>query len=246
MDVHLWYPADLWDYFHAPPTRDTPPRSTGSRLIPGRSWDPLSWSVASSSAREGPAIFRLAPKYPVIVFSHGNTNVPIDYAFTLEDLASAGFVVAAPNHVNNSQDDVRMDFANTPGRDGWLGRRFDSRCLRWSPLALLSCPGASRHGRPGAGHHRHASMPLPAELENRVDLDAGGSVRALTRDRHRAHGRGRSRGTCGNITPSRASRRSWGWRLRAPQSHSKPISAKITQRRCCPSPLGPRVREHQR
>lgn len=49
----------------------------------------------------------------MIVFSHGAVNDPIDYAFTLELIAGAGFVVAAPYHVNNTQDDVRIDFANS-------------------------------------------------------------------------------------------------------------------------------------
>ena len=37
-------------------------------------------------------------------------NDPIDYAYTLELIASEGFVVAAPYHVNNTQDDVRIDY----------------------------------------------------------------------------------------------------------------------------------------
>ncbi len=48
----------------------------------------------------------------MIVFSHGSTNDPIDYAHTLELIAGAGFVVAAPYHVNNTQDDVRIDYIN--------------------------------------------------------------------------------------------------------------------------------------
>ena len=52
----------------------------------------------------------------MIVFSHGSVNDPIDYAHTLELIAAAGFVVAAPYHVNNTQDDVRIDFINTQGR----------------------------------------------------------------------------------------------------------------------------------
>ena len=49
----------------------------------------------------------------MIVFSHGSVNDPIDYAHTLERIADAGFVVAAPYHTNNTQDDVRIDFINT-------------------------------------------------------------------------------------------------------------------------------------
>jgi hypothetical protein len=48
----------------------------------------------------------------VIVFSHGSANDPIDNAHTLEDIAARGFVVAAPYHVNNTQDDVRIDHLN--------------------------------------------------------------------------------------------------------------------------------------
>src|SRR2546428_12608109 len=100
-----------------PPRRSTPPRSTGrlwtpKRLVGRLSGTPCRGAWWSLSAREGPSIFRWASKFPVIVFSHGNLNVPIDYSFTMEDLASAGFVVAAPNHVNNTQDDLRMDYAN--------------------------------------------------------------------------------------------------------------------------------------
>ncbi len=48
----------------------------------------------------------------MIVFSSGNQNDPIDYGHTLELIAAAGFVVAAPYHANNSADDVRIDFIN--------------------------------------------------------------------------------------------------------------------------------------
>ena len=48
----------------------------------------------------------------MIVFSHGAANDPIDYAHTLERIAVRGFIVAAPYHTNNTQDDVRRDFVN--------------------------------------------------------------------------------------------------------------------------------------
>jgi predicted dienelactone hydrolase len=51
--------------------------------------------------------------FPVIVFSHGHQNNAIDYVYTLEALASFGFIVAAPDHVNDTQDDVRIDFINS-------------------------------------------------------------------------------------------------------------------------------------
>jgi predicted dienelactone hydrolase len=171
VDVHLWYPADPWEYFHAAPTEYS--SSLYGAPLPAL-WDPLSWKVASSSAREGPSIFRGPPEYPVIVFSHGNTNAPIDYAFTLEDLASAGFVVAAPNHANNSQDDVRMDFANAQA----FGAGFKQppfTCLDgqlWSPLkpcAHVNVP-LSMADRAQDITHTLNALSLSAELGNRVDL----------------------------------------------------------------------------
>jgi predicted dienelactone hydrolase len=73
---------------------------------------PLTWSVQAELARDNVPIDRSGPAFPVIVFSHGSTNDPIDYAYTLEELAAKGFVVAAPYHVNNTQDDVRIDYIN--------------------------------------------------------------------------------------------------------------------------------------
>jgi len=110
VDVHLWYPADPQDFPDAPKAVYTSALH-GRRLPPP--FDPLSWTVQAEIARKNVAIDPNGPAFPVIVFSHGNQNDPIDYAHTLELIASAGFVVAAPSHVNNTQDDVRIDFINT-------------------------------------------------------------------------------------------------------------------------------------
>ena len=110
VDVHLWYPADPRAYADAPETTYTSALH-GRPLIPER-WDPLSWTVDARIARETPAIDTHGNALPVIVFSHGSVNDPIDYAHTLERIAGEGFVVAAPYHVNNTQDDVRRDFVN--------------------------------------------------------------------------------------------------------------------------------------
>ena len=96
----------------------------GKPLIPGR-WDPLSWQVESEVARENAPIDPDGPAFPVIVFSHGSTNDPIDYANTLELIAGAGFVVAAPAHVNNTQDDERIDYINAQA--GKVGSRLVRR-----------------------------------------------------------------------------------------------------------------------
>lgn len=100
--VHLWYPATGLSH-NAPRTVYT--STLYGKDLAGVS-DPLGWSVRSERAREGGTPRK---NLDVIVFSHGSTNDPIDYAGTLEDIAAKGFLVAAPAHVNNTQDDVRID-----------------------------------------------------------------------------------------------------------------------------------------
>jgi predicted dienelactone hydrolase len=105
VDVHLWYPAE----------HSRRPKAKYTSLLHGRAvgpWTPLMWEVEAEFAREDAPIERRGKRFPAIVFSHGSVNEPIDYAHTLERIAAAGFVVAAPSHVNNSQDDVRIDFIN--------------------------------------------------------------------------------------------------------------------------------------
>jgi predicted dienelactone hydrolase len=105
--VHLWYPADP----NQPASRpNTQYKSALHGFALPEPWLPLSWKVDAEIARENAAIDPNGQTFPVIVFSHGSVNDPIDYARTLELIAAAGFVVAAPYHVNNTQDDVRIDF----------------------------------------------------------------------------------------------------------------------------------------
>jgi predicted dienelactone hydrolase len=116
VEVHLWYPADATE--SAGPKAVYKSALHGKELIPGphAPWDRLSWTVEAEIAREGAAIDPKGGPFPVIVFSHGSTNDAIDYAHTLEAIASAGFVVAAPGHTNNTQDDARRDFINDQKR----------------------------------------------------------------------------------------------------------------------------------
>jgi predicted dienelactone hydrolase len=58
--------------------------------------------------------------FPVVIFSHGHQNNSIDYVYTLESLASHGFIVAAPDHVNDTQDDVRIDFVNAEAKQNLI------------------------------------------------------------------------------------------------------------------------------
>jgi len=128
--VHVWYPS------HQRHGRTAIYTSAlyGVPLIPG-TYDPLSWTVTAESAKED---LRIAPPkgeapdaedgqrsddgeghdgdddhgFPVIVFSHGGTSLPIDYYIALERIAAQGFIVAAPAHVNDTADDSRIDYLN--------------------------------------------------------------------------------------------------------------------------------------
>ena len=120
------------------------------------------------------------------MFSHGNTNDPIDYAHTLERIAAGGFVVAAPSHTNNTQDDTRIDFFNTlagvtplPCNDGRPG-----------PCSRLDVPFSM------ADRVRDVSSvlsALPGWFGTRVDTARAGRSRALARHAQRARRRRRER-----------------------------------------------------
>jgi predicted dienelactone hydrolase len=171
VDVHLWYPADQRGLSDA---TKTVYRSAlwGRELIPAR-WDPLRWEVEAEIARESDPADRRAVidptgrPLPVIVFSHGATNDPIDYAFTLELIAGAGFVVAAPYHVNNTQDDVRIDFANSQAGV----RLFTCNDGRPSPCARTNVPFSMADRVRDIGH---ILDELPRWFGDRVDVSRAG------------------------------------------------------------------------
>jgi predicted dienelactone hydrolase len=118
LDVLIWYPADPNSYKNAPPS------TYKSRLkgvpLPGP-WTPLSWEFAAERARDNPTIKTRGRSYPLIVVSHPNLGDPFNSSKINERLASYGYIVAAPFHNGDTQDDVRIDFINTlPERTGYL------------------------------------------------------------------------------------------------------------------------------
>jgi predicted dienelactone hydrolase len=124
VNVHLWYPAHSRDDCDDSGNSDenaenqgcsaTPSvytsRLNGIPLLP--QWDPLSWTIGSSESFENVPIARGHRPFPVIIFSGGSQTNAINYVYTLEALASFGFIVAAPDHLNDTQDDIRIDFVN--------------------------------------------------------------------------------------------------------------------------------------
>ncbi len=112
MDVLLWYPADKQAYQSAPATVYAS-RLNGVPIIdPNNPSVPMSFVVAADRARDSVLVDQGGPSFPLIVFSHPAASDPQNAAFTLERLASHGFIVAAPWHNGDTQDEERIDRIN--------------------------------------------------------------------------------------------------------------------------------------
>ena len=168
--VHLWYPADHRGLSGAPKAVY---KSALNGLELPAPLDLLSWTVEAEIAREtqtNPSAAAIDPhgkSFPVIVFSHGATNDPIDYAHTLELIAGAGFVVAAPYHVNNTQDDVRIDFINDLAGIQW----FPCNDGRPGPCSRTN---VARSMQDRVRDITHILDELPRWFGDRVDLSRVG------------------------------------------------------------------------
>jgi hypothetical protein len=138
----------------------------GKELYPDL-WDPLSWTIEAEIAREGAAIDPEGGPFPVIVFSHGSTNDPIDYAHTLELIAAGGFVVAAPSHTNNTQDDARIDFINRQAEAQDPPRPPLFTCNDGASRALLQREYPVQYGRPCPRRHKRAERASRLVRESR-------------------------------------------------------------------------------
>jgi predicted dienelactone hydrolase len=125
LNVHLWYPArspddcdnsgSLGENGNDQGCSATPSvytsRLHGIPLLP--KWDTLSWTIGTNASFEDLPIDQGHRPFPVIVFSHGHQCNAIDYVYTLEALASSGFIVVAPDHLNDTKDDLLIDFINS-------------------------------------------------------------------------------------------------------------------------------------
>jgi len=169
VDVHLWYPADE-EGLRELGKAEYKSRLWGDTRLP-EGWVPLSWKVQAEIAREGAGIDPTGAAFPVIVFSHGNVNDPIDYAHTLELIASAGFVVAAPSHVNNTQDDVRIDYVNTQARTTLIPCNDG---LPWAPTSPCSRTNVPRSMQDRVRDISYVLDALPNWFGGRVDLSRVG------------------------------------------------------------------------
>ena len=190
VDVHLWYPADERGLSKRPKTVYR--SALWHQSLPG-SWVPLSWEVEAEGARENAPIDPHGRPLPVIVFSHGSNNDPIDYAHTLEEIAGAGFVVAAPYHVNNTQDDARIDYINAQAHTTW----FTCNDGIAPPCSRTNVPDAVPHSmRDRVSDIKQVLTALPGWFGDRVDVSRAGVL-------------GHSRGTVTALTAAGGST-AWG------------------------------------
>jgi predicted dienelactone hydrolase len=114
MDVLLWYPADKTDFPNGSPMVYTSRLYAVPLIDPANAsrWVPLSWKVTSARAHDTVAIDKGGPRFPLLIMSHAAAGEPHNYAPTLEQIASHGYVIAAPWHNGDSQDDRRIDIIN--------------------------------------------------------------------------------------------------------------------------------------
>jgi predicted dienelactone hydrolase len=120
--VHLWYPAQgPKDCDNSLGNRDNQrcsrtPSIYTSRLYGvslGNLGDPLSWTISGIQSFDNLRITTEDGPFPAIIFSHGSPGNVIQYLYMLEALASSGFIVAAPDHLNDTTDDVLIDYVNS-------------------------------------------------------------------------------------------------------------------------------------
>jgi predicted dienelactone hydrolase len=114
MDVLLWHPADKKCYASATPTVYAS-RLNGIPIIHPTlpdTWVPMSFVVPAERARRCVLVDQGGPSFPLIVYTHPAMSDPQNPAYTLERLASHGFIIAAPWHNGDTQDDQRIDVIN--------------------------------------------------------------------------------------------------------------------------------------
>jgi len=181
MDVLLLYPADRTAYKRGSPVSYSS-RLYGKPLIdpnnPGR-WVPMSFTVPAERARHGVPLDRSGRRFPLIIFSHPAMSDPQNVAPTLERLASHGYVIAAPWHEGDTQDDRIIDAIN-----GLAGTKI-LQCFDEGPSPCLDAQ-AQKGMQNRALDIRALLDEIPRYFGDRVDMrrvgllgQSRGSVQAL-------------------------------------------------------------------
>jgi predicted dienelactone hydrolase len=94
LTLEVWYPAKL--------------EASAEKSVYKSTVGATPYSVQARAGRDAPAL-EPTPKFPLIVYSHGQPGSRMQAHYLLEHLASQGFVVAALDHTNSTQADVTQE-----------------------------------------------------------------------------------------------------------------------------------------
>jgi len=169
----IWYPADPKSYKDAPPSTYRPLLHGVALPAP---WHALSWEFAAERARDNPALKTRGRPYPLIVLSHPATGDPFSNSKICERLASYGYIVTAPTHNGDTQDEVRADFIN-----GLAAPPPVPYCLDGQEWVLLKAPcidGLNKSMRDRALDVRAVIDNIPSLFGEHVDMSRIGFVGA--------------------------------------------------------------------
>ena len=200
VDVHLWYPAQS-----STGTKTVYKSALHGRPLDPQRWDAMAWSLEAKLANEDAPVATAAKPFPVLVFSHGSVNDPMNEATMLEQIASAGFVVAAPSHVTDTQEDVRIDYINAQA--GTRLFQCNDGVTRSGPVVANEC------SRPGAANANGQATLNQRMLERSRDisrvLDALPGWLGASADMAKIGVLGHSRGTLSGLGAAAGSA-TWG------------------------------------
>jgi predicted dienelactone hydrolase len=92
--LEVWYPAKL--------------EASAEKSVYKSTVGATPYSVQARAGRDAPAL-ESTPKFPLIVYSHGQPGSRMQAHYLLEHLASQGFVVAALDHTGSTHADVTQE-----------------------------------------------------------------------------------------------------------------------------------------
>jgi predicted dienelactone hydrolase len=140
------------------------------------------FNIETSSVRDAPADRRGAP-FPVVAFTHGNGGIRNQSIYLTEHLASHGYVVVAPDHLNNTL----LDYDESLMADVMRRRPGDVRValdtlLEHSGTAGDPLAGLADAARIGASGHSFGGFTVLLLAGARMDLAAYAADCAATPD----------------------------------------------------------------
>jgi dienelactone hydrolase len=170
LPVQLWYPAiesarsEAWA---GRPMLDLEPPGPDRELLERMIRDaPDSYTPRAMHAADAPEPLEAEAPFPLVLISHCTDCLRIGYYSVAEQLAARGFVVAAPDHVQNTLYDVERGTSVGLDLEGFLERR---RLDMLQVTDILLNPSA---------------VVVPAGLRGRIDAErvgmAGHSFGAIT------------------------------------------------------------------